>query len=168
MGNRVLLIIDVQAGFINDWTGRIPETVEKLQHRFERVFASRFENPEGSPFRKLKGLARFVPGMPETALAFSPRRDARIFVKTGYSAAVPEVLAAGRDADIHLCGIATDNCVLATAIDLFESGIRPVILADACASHGGPPYHDAGILLLKRIVGEAQVTSVADVLGADS
>ena len=60
----VLVIIDVQLGFINDETGHIPERVERLQREFETVFATRFENPEGSPFRKLKGLVRFAPGMP--------------------------------------------------------------------------------------------------------
>jgi len=168
VADRVLLIIDVQAGFINDETGHIPEAVARLQPHFGTVFATRFENPEGSPFRRFMGLARFAPGMPETGLAFAPRAGARILVKHGYSAALPEVLAAAREAGgtVHLCGIATDNCVLATAIALFEAGIRPLVLADCCASHGGRDYHEAGLLLLRRILGEAQVVASADVLGA--
>src|SRR3989304_2252153 len=107
MEHRVLLVIDVQAG---------------VGH--EPTRPTRFETPEGSLFRTLKGVVRFAPGMPETELAFAPRADARVFVKTGYSAATPEVLAAAREAGsrIYLCGIATDNCVLATAPALFAAG----------------------------------------------
>lgn len=163
----ILLIVDVQAGFINPSTGHIPEAVERLQDRFAIVFASRFENAPDSPFRRWKGLARFAPGMPETALAFTPRADASIFAKGGYSAATDAVIAGARVADspVYLCGIATDNCVLATAIDLFEAGIRPVIVADACASHAGPDYHEAGLLLLKRLLGEAQIVFAAEATG---
>ncbi len=163
----ILLVIDVQAGFINQWTRHIPEAVQSLQDRFETVFASRFENPPDSPFRKWKGLARFAPGMPETALAFAPCADAHVFAKSGYSAASDEIIVAAKEADspVHLCGIATDNCVLATAIDLFEQGVRPIVIADLCASHGGPEYHEAGLLLLKRLLGEAQIVSAADVAG---
>ena len=161
----ILLIVDVQAGFINPSTRHIPEAVERLQDRFATVFASRFENAPDSPFRRWKGLARFAPGMPETSLAFAPRADASVFAKGGYSAATGEIVAAAKAADspVYLCGIATDNCVLATAIDLFEAGIRPIVVADACASHGGPDYHDAGMLLLKRLLGEAQIVSAAEV-----
>jgi nicotinamidase-related amidase len=156
----VLVIIDVERGFLNDETRHIPGRVAALQHKFETVFATRFENVEGSPFRRFKGLARFAPGMPETALAFEPREGARVVVKHGYSAALPEIVDAARAAGAaHLCGIATDNCVLATALDLFAQNIRPVVIADACASHGGAAYHEAGMLLLKRLVGEAQVVT---------
>lgn len=163
----ILLIVDVQAGFINPSTGHIPEAVQRLQDRFATVFASRFENAPDSPFRRWKGLARFAPGMPETALAFTPRADARVFAKGGYSAATDAVIAGAKDADlpVHLCGIATDNCVLATAIDLFEAGIRPIVIADACASHAGPDYHEAGMLLLKRLLGEAQIVFAAEGAG---
>jgi len=163
----ILLIIDVQAGFINPSTAHIPEAIERLQGRFATVFASRFENAPDSPFRRWKGLARFAPGMPETALAFAPRADAAVFAKAGYSAATDAVIAAAKAADlpVHLCGIATDNCVLATAIGLFEAGIRPIVIADACASHAGPDYHEAGLLLLKRLLGEAQILSAAEAGG---
>ena len=61
-----------------------------------------------------------------------------------------------------LCSIGTDGCVLKTAVDLFEAGIRPLVLADFCASHGGPACHEAGLLLLRRFIGARQVVE-ADV-----
>lgn len=160
---RVLAVIDVQIGFVNDSTRHIPERVESLQIPFDRVFATRFENAPDSPFREFLGLERFAPGMPETELAFVPRHDARIIVKNTYSAASGEIKEAGKQAGgvVYLCGIATDNCVLATAVDLFDAGLRPVVIADCCASHAGPRYHEAALMILKRLIGERQVASRA-------
>jgi nicotinamidase-related amidase len=156
----VLLIIDVQKGFINDWTRHIPHQVEALQARFPRVVATRFENPEGSAFRTLKGLSRFGPGSAEAELAFAPRRGAEIAVKHRYSALSGALLGSLRESgvrEVALSGIATDNCVLVTAVDLFEGGIRPLVLADYCGSHAGAEYHRAGLMLIERLVGEGQV-----------
>jgi len=61
-----------------------------------------------------------------------------------------------------LCGIATDGCVLKTAVDAFERGIEPVVVVDACASHAGNAVHEAGLLLLGRFIGAGQLRSVAD------
>ncbi|MGB8274623.1 MAG: cysteine hydrolase [Alphaproteobacteria bacterium] len=156
----VLLIIDVQEGFINDWTRHMPAAVEALQARFPRVVATRFENREGSPFRTLKALARFAPGSAEGRLAFVPRPDAEIAVKTGYTAVSDKFLASLREGQVRevaVSGIATDNCVLVTAVDLFQAGLRPLVLADYCASHAGEAYHRAGLMLLERLVGEGQI-----------
>lgn len=160
---RVLLIVDVQIGFVNDHTRHIPDIVQSLQNPFDRVFATRFENARPSPFRERLGLERFAPGMPETALAFEPRRDARVIVKNVYSAADEEIRAAADAAEgtVHLCGIATDNCVLATAIGLFDMGLRPIVIADACASHAGARYHEAALMILSRMIGAEQVQTRA-------
>ena len=51
--------------------------------------------------------------------------------------------------------------MLKSAVDLFEAGIEPVVLADHCASHGGRDCHEAGLKLLKRFIGEGQVVEYA-------
>jgi len=162
MASGCLFIIDVQRGFVNEWTREIPEKVAGLQDRFDTVVATRFVNPEGSFYRSLIGWTRFAPGSDDTTLAFRPRDDALVVDKAQYSCLVPAVetlLAERQIGRVHLCGIATDNCVLKTAVDLFERGIEPVVLADYCASHGGPDCHQAGLLLLRRFIGAGQVVS---------
>jgi nicotinamidase-related amidase len=156
----VLIIIDVQRGFINPATAHVPARVDALQDRYGTVIVTRFVNPEGSAHRRLIGWHRFAPGSADTALAFTPRRDARIAEKHGYScltAEVRAVLDAAGAGEVHLCGIATDNCVLASAIALFEGGYTPVVLADACSSHAGAEYHDWGLRILRRLIGVTQV-----------
>lgn len=162
MTSAALLIVDVQKGFLNDWTGHIPAQVEALQNRYEKVFVTRFSNPEGSNYRKLIGWRPFAPGTRDTELAFTPRDDAVIIDKVVYSCVTGGFLARLKGIGIdtvHLSGIATDNCVLKCAVDLFEAGLRPIVLADFCASHGGPECHDCGLRLLRRFIGEQQVVS---------
>lgn len=155
-----LLIIDVQKGFINDWTAHIPAAVEALGPRYAPVFVTRFINPEGSAYRRLIHWERFAPGSEDTALAFTPPPGASVIEKSAYTcvdAYFRARLEAVDATEVHLAGIATDNCVLKCAVDLFEAGYRPVVLAAACASHAGPDYHDWGLRILRRLIGVEQV-----------
>jgi nicotinamidase-related amidase len=157
---RCLLIVDVQKGFLNGWTRHIPARVEALQAGYDHVIATRFLNPEDSPYRRLIHWSRMAPGSDEVELAFTPRADALLYNKSVYGAVTPALRAfldARQIARVEICGIATDNCVLKTAVDLFEAGYVPVVLADACASHGGPECHACGLRLLRRFIGRDQV-----------
>lgn len=155
-----LLIIDVQQGFLNNATRAIPAKVAALQDDYDRVFVTRFVNPPDSPYRRLMGWQRFAPESLDAQLAFEPRGDATVLEKSVYSCVTPaflERLRAERIEELHLCGIATDNCVLKCAVDLFEAGLRPVVLADHCASHAGAEYHKWGLAIIERFIGAAQV-----------
>lgn len=155
-----LLIIDVQRGFINDSTQHIPEIVEAVAAHYERVFATRFINPHGSAYRRLIHWERFTPGSEDTQLAFTPPQGAVQIEKFSYScvdAGFRARLEMMDATEVHICGIATDNCVLKCAVDLFEAGYRPVVLAAACASHAGADYHDWGLKILRRLIGADQV-----------
>jgi nicotinamidase-related amidase len=161
----LLLAIDVQRGFITPDTAHVPAAVEALQGRFARLVATRFFNPEGSLHRRLMGWNRFGRDSADFPLAFAPRPDARLLDKATYTAAAPSFLDDLRRngiATVHLCGIATDNCVLKTAVDLFEAGIVPLVVADACGSHGGPDCHAAGLMLLRRFIGAGQIVYTSD------
>jgi nicotinamidase-related amidase len=155
-----LLIIDVQKGFINDATRHIPARVADLARHYDQVIVTRFINREGSAHRRLIHWERFAPGSDDTPLAFEPPAGAAMIEKSSYSCvdaafrARLELIAAEA---VHICGIATDNCVLKCAVDLFESGFRPVVLADSCASHAGIEYHHWALKILKRMIGAEQV-----------
>ncbi len=160
IANSLLLIVDVQRGFINDWTDRIPGAVEVLQGGYAHVVATRFINPPGSPYRELIGWRRFAPGSEDTDFAFQPRAGAVIVEKSTYTciddAFLDRLDQWGADI-VDICGIATDNCVLKCAVDLFERGRVPRVLSQYCASHGGGACHEAGLMLLRRLIGDRQV-----------
>lgn len=157
-----LLVVDVQKGFLNDYTRHIPERVARLVARSHHsdLYFTRFENPPGGPYRKFLGWDGCATS-PETDLAPAIARLAagapeHVFAKPGY-AGLPEALAGHlRDRDVTrvtVVGIDTDMCVLKVALDLFDLGIEPIILVDCCASTAGLQAHLAGLAVLTRNIG---------------
>ena len=158
--NTALLIVDVQVGFINDATRHILPKVEALQKRYKHVYATRFINADGSPYRRLLGWHRFYTDSDDVPLAFQPVDGVVVLDKYVYTCVTPAFLQDLRDNSIEevaICGIDTDACVSACAVDLFENGIRPVLLSDACASHAGAEYHEAALRILARLIGKNQI-----------
>ena len=160
MGASPLMIIDVQRGFINEWTAHVPARVEGLQDSFDQVIITRLYNPQRSLYRRLIGWTEFSLGSAETQLAFTAGKSATIIDKAIYNG-VDALLLASFKAEgvtrVHLCGIATEDAVLLTAASLFEHGIEPVVLAHACGSDAGHELHQAGLQVLARLIGPKQI-----------
>ena len=154
--NSALLIIDVQRGFINQHTRAIPALVEKEQENYDLVWATRLEYSAGSPFLTIRKLSGFGNVDKPTELAFNIRADAKTILKNGYSAVSKEFLEElnGQNVTmVDLVGVDTDQCVLATALALFDANVTPKIIVDRCASTGGTNAHKAGLAILRRALG---------------
>ena len=158
--NKALLIVDVQVGFVNDATRHILPKVEELQRKYAHVYATRFINAEGSPYRKLLDWHRFYESSEDVPLAFDPVDGVTVIDKHVYTCITPAFLQGLRSKGIEevaICGIDTDACVSACAVDLFENGFRPILLSEACASHAGAEYHEAALRILARLIGKNQI-----------
>lgn len=158
--DTALLIVDVQKGFINDSTKHVIRAVEELQTRYEHIFATRFINGADSPHRSLLDWRRFGEGSRDTELAFCASPKAEVIDKTTYTCVNLDFLDSLRNraiSEVHVCGIDTDVCVMKCAVDLFENGIRPVVLSKASASHAGDEHHQATLLILRRQIGARQI-----------
>ena len=145
---------------MNDATRHIVPKVEALQRQYGHVYATRFINAEGSPYRKLLDWHRFYADSDDVPLAFQPVDGVIVLDKNVYTCVTADFLKDLRDKgidEVAICGIDTDACVSACAVDLFENGIRPVLLSDACASHAGAEYHDAALRILARLIGKRQI-----------
>ena len=155
-----LLIVDVQVGFVNDATRHILPKVDALQKEYAHVYATRFINAEDSPYRRLLDWHRFYRDSEDVPLAFEPVDGVTVIDKQVYTCVTPEFIE-----DLHskgieevaVCGIDTDACVSACAVDLFENGFRPILLSGACASHAGAEYHEAALRILARLIGKKQI-----------
>lgn len=162
MENRrsALLIVDVQVGFVNDATRQVVPKVEELQKKYTHVYATRFINVEGSPYRRLLDWHRFYESSADVPLAFEPIDSVTVMDKHIYTCVTPAFLDDLRKKGIEevaICGIDTDACVSACAIDLFENGFKPLLLSEACASHAGAEYHEAALRILARLIGKNQI-----------
>lgn len=61
---------------------------------------------------------------------------------------------------VEVCGFDTDQCVLASALLLWDAGFVPRVLAALCSSSGGADMHQAGLAITRRAIGDRNVTDV--------
>lgn len=160
---RCLLLIDMQEGFISEQTehvvGRVRELVK--QNLFSYQIATKFINQENSPYQMILNWDRFKQQSDETnVLSFVEEYSDKVIEKYVYTAVDEKMLSflsKSTITEVYLLGINTDCCVLKTAVDLFEAGIRPVVLAYYCTSNGGIESHNAAIRVLQRLIGKENV-----------
>ncbi len=160
----LLMVVDTQNSFINDHTRHVLRPINELINYWRNqkgsIVFSRFINPEGGPWEKLRSW-RECKTEPEILLHSELDKGKDMVVdKHTYSAWGDDVvqLCVSRRLDtVVLCGIDTNECVLATAIDVFDHGFRPVIIRDACASAAGERFHEAALVLLERLLGSEQI-----------
>ena len=159
--DAALVVVDVQNGFINDESRHVvPRIVELVRGWRGPVAFSRFFNRPGSSYERLIDWTK-LHGPPETDLVDELKPYAATVIdKNQYSffGAEGQALAAEqRWTEVYVCGVDTDICVLKTAVDAFELGLTPYVIADASASHAGIRAHEAGLYLLRRFIGTRQV-----------
>ncbi len=159
-----LLVVDVQQGFVNDFTRHIPGRVAELVRRgdYAPLLFTRFVNTPNSPYQRLLDWHE-CEHPPQTDLSPEVAELAdsgRVFVKrgrTGLTDELADYLRQQRFGRLTLVGMDTDMCVLKCAMDVFDLGIEPIVLADCCASTAGLQAHLAGLAILSRNIGPHQL-----------
>ena len=164
---RLYLGIDLQEGFLNDelragdYVERVCAFISGLNK--EDLILTRFVNAPGNNFDELLG---YTITQPETTLIGDLEKgDYKVIEKSSYSAWIPEIvgrLQQGGIDEVVMFGLDSDACVLKTALDAFDAGAKPVVLSDLSHSSGGEERNQAGIKLMKILLGEAQVISSSD------
>jgi len=165
---KALIIVDAQKGFVAPSSEHVLTTLEALQERFDHVILTQFHNPDPSPFRRILNYSKLAPGDEDTALAIAPRGDASVIARPLYTCVTPELLSILRGwgvDEVHVAGIATEACVLKTALDLFEADIRPIVIADACASDKNERFHTMAMELITSLIGTENVINSAVLTG---
>ena len=163
MADRALIIVDLQRGFMNGQTAHIRAPIERFQHEFARVVATRYYRRPDSMMVKLLDIDGFERDSRDAQFAFTPRSDALVVDKSDYSCVTPELadqLRAWSVEETYVCGVDTDQCVLMVAGDLLQNDILPVVCENLTASAAGREYHEAGLFLLRRLIGREQVRRV--------
>jgi nicotinamidase-related amidase len=155
-----LIIVDVQSGFINEFTHHIPQRVARLIQRddYAPVLFTRFINASDGPYQRFLNWYN-CESEPETNIVpelESWAKPESIFSKQGLCGMPDELASYLREQCIErvsLVGIDTDMCVLKLAMDFFDMGIEPIVLTDCCASTAGLQAHLAGLAVLSRNIG---------------
>ncbi|MFI6793719.1 isochorismatase family cysteine hydrolase [Nonomuraea sp. NPDC050383] len=169
-GTSVLVVVDVQNAFVRAESAHVVPVIVDLVDRWQGdVLFTRYINYPGSPFERLVRWSACMTS-PEIDIVdelqpYTAR--AHVIDKRGYGLfadpAGAALVAERGWCDIYVCGIATESCVLATALGAFEADLTPWLIEDASASHAGRDVHEAGVLVTRRFIGQDQIISVADV-----
>ena len=156
----MLLVIDLQKAFINKNTKEIFEKIQKLVNskRYGNIIFGKFINHLDSPFYTKLGYKECIDkDSQEIAL---DTKDNKIIERDKYSLFTKELIdyiVLNNIKNIYICGLDTDACVYKTALDLFENNFNVYILKDYCFSNGVLKFHQYGIELLKRQIGEKYI-----------
>lgn len=167
---RILLLVDMQYGFTgNEQTKEVAGRIQNLLDLglFDLVIATRFLNEDNSMYEQLLGWNRLKIESERAIINGYSKYIDHIFDKYLYTCVdrnflqkVYQLNEGHYPEKIYVAGADTDCCVLKVATDLFENSIRPVVLTKYCASNGGQNSHEAGLLCMRRLVGEKQLVDV--------
>ena len=161
-----MIVVDTQYGFINEHTIGVKNKISELleQKIFDEVISTKYENKPGSNVEKLLGWTKLRIEASQTIVPEVEKYTDYIVEKTtysGYNEQMKEVLKTLENGNlpsqVFLSGMDTDGCVLATALDFFEDGIRPIVLANYCGSTGGKECHLAALKTLERPIGRNNI-----------
>lgn len=155
--NHALIAIDVQAGFLTPYTSRALPKIHQLltSNAFDIIIATRFYNPNNSPFRRFIGWNR-LSNEQEIALEPMVANYADIIIdKSTYGAGIEiaQELDKRHINLVTLVGIDTDVCVLQNAAYLFDHGYEVYVDLNACATNGGAKAEQAAVYLMQRTIG---------------
>jgi nicotinamidase/pyrazinamidase len=181
-----LIVVDVQHDFLPGGAlevasgDRIFAPIDALAPRFRRVYATRdWHPPDHSSYAAYGGPwpVHCVAGT--RGAAFDARLDLRKIdavidkgvdrATDGYSGFVATSLAG--DLRVHgvrrvfVCGLATDYCVKATALDAHAAGFATVVIADASAAVNVRPGDETAALEELRAAG-IEVVQSKDISGS--
>ncbi len=156
---NLLVVIDVQNCFVNDFSRDIPGKIKEYllanESKYDFVIFTKFINQPESQFVKHLGYKDCM-SPPATEIVAELREfltEDNVFEKHTYSIFRPkeilDFIKSRKVKQIFLCGLTSDGCVLASAFDAFDLGFRVNIIKELVGTcWGSKEYNDAIIQLL--------------------
>lgn len=164
---KILLVVDMQNGFTQrEQTVMVKEKILGLLklHLFDSVIATRFQNCDNSIYERTFGWMGMKTPQEQALVEEFGKYIDYVFDKSVYTCINSDFIQrichlndGIYPKEIYVVGVDTDCCVLTIATALFEHNIRPIVLTQYCASNGGLQSHQAGLLCMKRLIGEKQL-----------
>ncbi len=169
---NILILVDVQVGFTKKFTVEKIPVIEKLLEArlFDTVVATKYWNTPDSNISRLMDWKDLCTEEEQALVPeIIPYVD-YITEKNIYSGVTEELvelltkLGKGElPPHVFLLGFDTECCLLSTAADLFELGVRPLVLTEYSGSHDGPKYHNAGIISMEHLIGPDFLITDSDI-----
>ncbi|TAM68477.1 MAG: cysteine hydrolase [Microbacteriaceae bacterium] len=166
-----LVVIDMQLAFAapsSQWAAEgypeIVPTVEKLAdaHR-GRVVYTRFvrdpaEHGQWSAYYDRWPSFRVTPEDPVWELTLTVPAEVPVIDEPTFSKWAPQLQRVVGDAPLRICGVATECCVLGTALAAADDGREVVVIADACAG-ASHELHNQALTIMDTMAPLLSVTT---------
>lgn len=157
---KIILLVDIQEGYMNEELRNLPKDIEKhvKNYDYDLVIATRFINKNDSLHQSdihIKDMTVFS----SKAKLVGPIDQIADFVLmkstyTSYTADVAKLLEKKDVKQVYIAGLNTETSILATALDLFDKGIKPVVLSHLCNTTNGKRINEAALEILRIAVGD--------------
>lgn len=164
MSNILFLIIDMQNGFINNFTEHLVEKIHGFQNRVEDhviTAGTRYVNHENTACYVFEGWKSCMAGTKEAEIVPELRGCMRrVFDKDKYSCWNEEMKEFIRDNEIkkiYFAGVNTGCCVLHSAMDCYNDLADCAVIEDLCGSTSGIEEHEAALVVLRSCITKERV-----------
>ena len=164
MQNILFLIIDMQKGFINNFTAPLIEDIRDFQKKISQycvTAGTRYVNHEHTACYVFEGWTSCMKGTEEAEIV--PELGdcmAKIFDKDKYSCWNEELQSFVHDNGInkiYFAGVNTGCCVLNSVLDCYNDLVDCAVIEDLCGSTSGREEHEAAVTVLKSCITEERV-----------
>jgi len=161
---KAFIIIDVQKGFINKLTNKIPTKIKdfvlKNENDYSLIIFTKYINHKNSSFVKNLNWEGFMDDK-QTAIVDELKEftnSKNLYKKYTYSSFVDnqllKYLKANKIKQVELAGIDTENCVLTFARDAFDRGFKVTVFKNLCASHTSLKLHKSALEIIRKNIGK--------------
>ena len=131
------MVVDMQKGFMNENNMFLIDKINAYlkSNNFDYIFYTKFNNRSESLFSKLLNWNEMT-SSEDKELAIDFHSNAIIFEKDGYGLTKSQIdtLKKMNITEIEICGTDIDACVLSIMFNLFDAGIKPILLKDLTGS----------------------------------
>lgn len=166
MGKTLFLIVDMQKGFINQFTEDLVWKIRDFQHRIaERVITAgtRYVHHERTACYLFERWKNCMEGTEEAEIVPELRDGMeRVFDKDKYSCWNEEMQIYVRENEItkiYFAGVNTGCCVLHSVLDCYNDLVECAVIEDLCGSTSGSEEHENALAVLRNCITEKRVVT---------
>lgn len=156
---RALIIVDVQSSFINpENESVVPMIVRVIKDGGYSLFIEAVFSTEGNPIWEKQHQWTCDPAdtVPEIK-SLLPTDDSKVYVRKNTKSAwkgdvdLKALFQNKGIEEIHIVGLDTNDCVLATAYESFDLGFQTYVIEEATHASEGTKMRSAGIDILRNV-----------------
>ena len=164
MANILFLVIDMQNGFINNFTEDLVPKILDFQAKIRDsvlTAGTRYVNHEHTACYMFEGWKNCMAGTEEAEIAPALRGCmARVFDKDKYSCwneEMKQFIRENKIEKVYFAGVNTGCCVLHSAFDFYNDLVDCSVIEDLCGSTSGIREHEAALIVLRSCITEERV-----------